>query len=102
AGGVETVGSLDAALELARRSPGGTGEGGEACVIGGGEIFKAAMPFATRLKVTHVLAAPEGDTFFPPIDPQVWELVSEQEFPAGEKDSHPTRYAIYERRASDS
>src|SRR5690606_17962759 len=55
--GIETVHSLDAALDLARRSPGGAGEEGEACVIGGGEIFREALPLATRLKVTHVQAA---------------------------------------------
>src|SRR5690606_26033807 len=90
--GIEAVGSLEMALDLARRSPGGSGEEGEACVIGGGEIFRAALPLASRLKVTHVLAAPEGDTFFPAIDCRQWKRVHAEEFPAGEKDSHPTRY----------
>jgi dihydrofolate reductase len=30
------------------------------------------MPLADRLEVTHIHAAPAGDTVFPPIDPAVW------------------------------
>ena len=41
-------------------------------VIGGGDVFAAAMARADRLEITHVHAAPEGDSFFPPIDPTVW------------------------------
>jgi dihydrofolate reductase len=56
------------------------------------------LPLADRLHVTHVLASIEGDVHFPPINPANWRLVSEQEIPAGEKDSFATRYAVYERR----
>lgn len=72
----------------------------ELCVIGGGEIYAQALPLADRLHITHVLAKPDGDTVFPPIDPEIWYLVSAEDFPAGEKDTHATRYAIYERRAA--
>ena len=37
----------------------------EICVIGGGEIYRQAMPIADRLYVTHVLAELDGDTRFP-------------------------------------
>ncbi|RVB97358.1 diacylglycerol kinase, partial [Mesorhizobium sp. M7A.F.Ca.AU.001.01.1.1] len=70
----------------------------EVCVIGGGEIYAQAMLLADRLHVTHVLAAVDGDAHFPPIDPDSWRIVSSQDVPAGEKDSHPTRYSVYERR----
>ncbi|RUY65402.1 diacylglycerol kinase, partial [Mesorhizobium sp. M7A.F.Ca.CA.001.13.1.1] len=42
--------------------------------------------------------AVDGDAHFPPIDPDSWRIVSSQDVPAGEKDSHPTRYSVYERR----
>jgi dihydrofolate reductase len=96
--GAETVHSLEAALELAKsrlRSMDGVDE---VCIIGGGEIYRQALPIADRLHVAHVLEAVVGDTHFPPIDPQVWELVSEEHVPAGEKDSHATRRSIYRRR----
>jgi dihydrofolate reductase len=42
-------------------------------VAGGGEIYRAAWDRLTGLEITEVDAAPEGDTTFPPIDPDVWE-----------------------------
>ncbi|MBN9220503.1 MAG: dihydrofolate reductase [Mesorhizobium sp.] len=96
--GVEVANSLQDAIRLADlrgRSMAGVDE---VCVIGGGEIYAQALPLADRLHVTHVLAAVDGDAHFPPIDPKSWRVVSAQDVPAGEKDSHATRYTIYERR----
>lgn len=98
--GVERVGSLEDALTLARVQARCMAGADEICVIGGGEIFRETLPIANRLRVTHVLADAEGDVFFPEIDPAIWLPVHSQEFPVGEKDSHPTRYVIYERRAA--
>ena len=39
-------------------------------MIGGGEIYSAAIGLADRLYITHVHATPEGDTHFPRIDPR--------------------------------
>lgn len=96
--GVEAVQSLGDALTLATARARCMAGADEICVIGGGEIFAQAFPMATRLYVTHVLAGIEGDTFLPEIDPSIWREVRSEAFPAGEKDSHATRYAIYERR----
>ena len=96
--GGETVSSLDEAFALAAQQAGRTAGVDELCVIGGGQIYAQALPAADRLHVTHVLAEVEGDTVFPSIDPAVWELVSSEDFPAGEKDTHATRRAVYERR----
>lgn len=41
-------------------------------VVGGGEVYARTMQVADRLLVTEVDQAPEGDTFFPAIDPTVW------------------------------
>jgi dihydrofolate reductase len=96
--GVEIGHSLDEAIRLARARARGMAGANEICVIGGGEIYAQALPLADRLHVTHVLAAVDGDAHFPPIDPDLWRLVSSQDIPAGEKDSHATRYSVYERR----
>jgi dihydrofolate reductase len=45
-----------------------------------------------------VHAAPEGDVFFPPIDPAVWEQMAWIEHPAGERDSASFAVASYRRR----
>lgn len=98
--GAEVAPSLQDAISLARIRARCMAVTDEICVIGGGEIYAQALPLADRLHVTHVLAKVDGDTVFPPIDPEIWYLVSAEDFPAGEKDTHATRYAVYERRAA--
>jgi dihydrofolate reductase len=46
--------------------------GGEAFVIGGAELYVAALPLADRLQLTEIDADYEGDTWFPPRDPRQW------------------------------
>jgi dihydrofolate reductase len=65
---------LDAALEVAHRSPGGH----TVFVIGGGVLYADAMNLADRLEITHVELDIEGDTWFPAIDPQRWEVVASE------------------------
>ncbi|MCX8279560.1 dihydrofolate reductase [Phyllobacterium sp. 0TCS1.6C] len=95
--GVIAVRSIDEAL-LVAGSHAAADRVDEICIIGGGEIFRQALNRADRLHVTWVLADIEGDVHFPPIDPAVWEEKSSEEFPSGEKDSHPTRHVVYDRR----
>ncbi len=57
AAGAEIAASLDEAFALA--------DAREIAVIGGGQIYTAALPRATRLELTEVHAAIEGDIHFP-------------------------------------
>lgn len=98
--GAETVSSLEDAIALAKARSRCSADIDEICVIGGGQIYAQALPLADRLHVTHVLATIDGDTVFPPLDPAVWRRVSAEDYPAGEKDSHATCYAVYERGAA--
>ena len=102
ADGVETVGSVDDALVLARVRGRCMPSADAICVIGGGEIYAQAIGKADRLHVTHVLASIDGDTRFPPIDPAVWRAVEAEDHPAGEKDSHATRHVVYERAGTST
>jgi dihydrofolate reductase len=95
--GVVLATSIDAALAFARSDAEKRGAK-EIMAIGGGDIFSALMPRASRLEITHVHAAPEGDSFFPPIDPEQWEQRSSREIPAGPKDSASFALATYVRR----
>ncbi len=91
--------SLEAALALAREQA--VRDGVDEVIVGGGEeVYRAALPLADRLYITHVAATPEGDAYFPPIDPTVWRAVSREAVPAGEKDSAPTIFVVYERTAA--
>ncbi len=48
----------------------------EIFIIGGGQIYALAIPFASRLFLTRIDAdAPHADTFFPEIDPDQWMAV---------------------------
>ncbi|NJD33294.1 MAG: dihydrofolate reductase [Betaproteobacteria bacterium] len=62
--GATVVTSLPAAVAAA--------QGDEAFVIGGAELYVAALPLADRLQLTEIDAAFDGDTHFPAIDPRQW------------------------------
>jgi dihydrofolate reductase len=44
----------------------------EIAVIGGAEIYAAALPLANRIHLTEVDAEFEGDAVLPPFDPAAW------------------------------
>lgn len=57
----------------------------QACIIGGGEIYKQSISFADIIYITRVHATIEGDTSFPLINETEWELVSNVDFDKDEK-----------------
>jgi len=52
--------------------------GSTVMVVGGGEIYRQAMPLADRLEITEVLADAAGDTLFPAIDPAAFREVARE------------------------
>lgn len=92
------AGSLEAGLAVAHAEALRSGAG-EIAVIGGAEIYGQAMPWATRLLITHVEAAPEGDSLFPAIDPAIWQGRDISAHAAGPDDDHAFRVVEYRRRA---
>ena len=88
--GVTVVPSLKEALAL-----GATED--EVFVIGGGEIFKAALPLASRIYLTVVHAQVEGDTYFPPFEEEAWVLSSEEFHPADERHEYSFTFRRYDR-----
>jgi dihydrofolate reductase len=98
--GVAVARSLSDALERARDLAATSGED-TVYILGGGQIYQDAIEFADLLQVTHVAAdIPDGDTFFPAIDPVVFEKIDEVPVPQGERDTYATRFATYRRRYS--
>jgi dihydrofolate reductase len=95
--GVLTAASFEAALTLARKDATARGAD-EIMIIGGSDIFAAALPLADRLEITHVHASPEGDVTFPPIDPTIWREVSRTEHAAGPQDDAGFAVATYVKR----
>ena len=66
--------SLVEAVEMA--------EGYEVMVIGGGELYRQALPLASRMVLTLVDSEPEADTWFPDWDASEWLLVASVNHPA--------------------
>lgn len=73
-------------------------EGKEVFVIGGGMIYKQFMSRADRLMITHVHKDFEADTFFPPIDLDVWEETEREDHGPDEKNDFSYSYVTYLRR----
>ena len=70
----------------------------EIFVIGGGEIYKQSMAIANKIYITRVHTAPDGDTFFPVIDENNWELTSNEDFEANAKHAFGYSFQIWKRK----
>jgi len=73
----------------------------EIFIIGGGQIYKEAMPIANRIYITRVdMIATDADAFFPPIDTNEWVLVSKKDFEKDEKHAYNYSFQTWERKQS--
>lgn len=95
--GVRVAANLAAALELAQAVAAADGAQ-EVLIGGGGEIYREAMPLVQRLYVTHVEASPDGDAYFPAIEPSIWEVETVLDVQRTERDSHAFTVKVYRRR----
>jgi dihydrofolate reductase len=88
--GAEVVGSFEDALRAAGEVP-------EVCVIGGAELYRAALPNADVVHLTRVHSTVEADTFLPPLDPAEWEQVNCERHAADERHAHAFSYVTLRR-----
>jgi dihydrofolate reductase len=79
ADGVLVAHSLVDALASAALLP------GEVIVAGGAQVYAEAMPMASEQIISEVPLEPEGDAFYPAIDPAVWEVVGREPFEGYER-----------------
>lgn len=95
--GVALVHSLEEAFELADAT------NLERCfVMGGGQIYAQALDHADKLIVTHVHTVIEdADTFFPPIDPSVWQVSERSEIFHDEETGFDFEFVQYTRVESN-
>ncbi|MDE7451040.1 MAG: dihydrofolate reductase [Alistipes sp.] len=89
--GCEVVHSLDEALALFSADE-------EVFIIGGAQIYAAALPIADRFYLTRVEHPYEGDTRFPDWNPAQWRLVAFERFERGAEYPYPFTFEVYERR----
>jgi len=67
-------------------------------VIGGENLYRQTLPLADRLYLTRVAVRVSGDAHFPPLDEGQWRLVFDEAHAPDEKNPHPYRFQILERR----
>jgi dihydrofolate reductase len=69
----------------------------ECFVIGGASVYTQFLPYADKLYITWVHKDFEGDVFFPGINFEEWNLISEENCPVDENLGFSWSYTIYER-----
>ena len=88
--------SLDAAMEEAERWAAANGAD-EILIAGGGAVYAQAMDRADRIYLTRIHLNPEGDTLFPPLDPDDWRVVEERFVRAGPRDDADMTFMTLDR-----
>lgn len=87
----EVFNSLDSAFAAC-----GTEE--KVFIIGGASIYLQSIANATCLEVTEIGSRFDADTFFPTIDPLIWEIVKEEKHTPDERNVWPYSFVTYKRR----
>ncbi len=90
--GAETASSLAQALEMCQAEE-------KVFIIGGGEIYRQALPAASCLEVTSIDAVADADTFFPEINPGEWKLAAEEPAATDPKSGVTYRFLTYLRNS---
>ncbi len=70
--GVLTAGSIEEAIEKAKALD------NEVFVIGGGQIYEQALPFADRLYLTIIDATKDADIYFPAYEDTFTKIISQE------------------------
>ena len=92
--GCVAVNSLEQALAAAGDAP-------EVVLIGGAELYRAALPAVDTIHLTRVHATVPGDTFFPVLEPTQWRETTVGTHPADARHAYAFSYLTLERiRAS--
>jgi len=90
AAGAAVASSLDDALaQAALPSP--------VFCIGGGELYRVALPRASIVHATEIDAAFDGDVTFPPLDPAQWRETARERHARSGSSDYDYAFVTYER-----
>ena len=89
--GVIVVHNLEDAIDAAKNDP-------QPFILGGGDIYKEAMPYADKIELTRVHERFDGDTWFPEIDHSIWKETDNQLHQKDENHNHSFSFITYQRR----
>lgn len=87
--------TLESALHVPDM-PGGISSD-EVFVVGGGEIYRLALPYVERVYLTRVHATIEGDTTFPELATDHWTLTDSEELKADERNDYAHTFEVWNR-----
>lgn len=75
-------------------------DGNDVFVAGGGEIYRQVinLHYSKRIYLTRIFANFEGDSFFPDINPEQWEMIEREDYQPDEKNPYPYAFITYKRR----
>lgn len=91
--GIEVFSDLDEGLQACQNA-----EEHEVFIIGGGEIYRQALPLADKLYLSKVSGSfPDADTWFPEVDWREWDRRELEQFNESEENSHAFEYSVYTR-----
>ena len=99
--GVKVACNLEEAYSLAEKAAGEESDAaaGRIFIMGGGETYRKALPTADKLYITHVhTTIKEADTFFPVIDPEIWEVESSTPVATDPENGYTYDFKVYKRR----
>jgi dihydrofolate reductase len=88
--GIIVVNTLSDAIDAAKSDS-------QPFVIGGGEIYKQALPLASKIELTRVHETFVADTFFPEIDTSIWKETAKTFHPKDEKNDFAFSFITYEK-----
>ena len=89
--GIEVVHGMAEALAITAGVP-------EVMVIGGAELFRAALPMAGRIHLTRVHGNIEGDVVWPALDNRQWEVIEQERHEADDRHAHAMTFEVWEKR----
>ena len=74
-----------------------TFRGSECFITGGGQIYQMAMSMVERIYLTRIHTELEGDTLFPNIETDQWNLVDDEFRHRDEKNKYDMSFQRYEK-----
>lgn len=87
--GAVVVHSMEEALQISKNDA-------QPYIIGGGEIYKMALPVADKIELTRVHGTfDDADTFFPEFTKDKWNLISEVDHQKDEKHKYSFTYETW-------
>jgi dihydrofolate reductase len=92
-GDIRIAASLKEAIEITKET-----DAKEAFIVGGGQVYKEALPIADKIVLTRVHTTVEGDAFFPVFSENEWYLFSNLDFPADEKHAYAYSFQVWKRK----